>query len=302
MPSSPPPMQPPSMQPPPAAPPVSEPEPEPQAAPMPEPEPAPAPEPAIAPAAGTASEADEDAPLWDADVPESGEDDESVELSAEDESALDDLGSDVPGESLDPAATPADQAEAPRSEEVTETGDQDSVESGQTVRGAVAEPEPQARPEPEPEPGPEPAAEAPAPVPEPEPERASEPAPAPQIEPEPQVTTPPAIDNPMADAAPPDLELEAAPGPEPAPAANSDPKPIVDAPDISLFDEPPAKAKQTGAHKTPPTWPPTEDDDAYKPGRARVKNFVEKADLPEHMPLPRPTVYGGPKPDAEEGE
>src|SRR5690606_38119665 len=72
------------------------------------------------------------------------------------------------------------------------------------------------------------------------------------------------------------------------------PKKIVDAPDISLFEEPSAKANR--ATKPPPaSWPPADDSGAYRAGRAKVKNLlVDRGELPEHIPLPRPTVYGGP--------
>ena len=289
---------------------------------------APAPAEASAAAAPTPPETaaaaeDEDTPLWDGDDPEPGGDDDGVELSAEDEAVLDDLGAEVPGESLPAAPPPVEDSAADASTGETEAEDPDSVESGETIRDATAPPEPESAADTETRAGPEVEAAsgrepASSPVdeaePGPEPEPASPPvaeaAPGPEpvsppvaeAAPEPEVTTPPAADNPMADAAPPDQEFDSAQASEPEPEPRPEPKPIVDAPDISLFDEPPAKTNQTGAHKSPPSsWPPS--GDGFKPGRARVKNLiVEKADLPEHMPLPRPTVYGGPKPSADEGE
>ncbi|HEX2143604.1 MAG TPA: hypothetical protein VHG10_03750 [Glycomyces sp.] len=105
-------------------------------------------------------------------------------------------------------------------------------------------------------------------------------------------------DSPFMDAAPIDLpepvasaepeESEEAPKEGPKSAIESARKKIVNAPDISLFEEPSTK---TGAHQLPPaSWPP--EDEGYKPGRARVKNHLDRSELPEHIPLPRPTVYG----------
>ncbi|NUQ87527.1 MAG: hypothetical protein HOQ43_03570 [Glycomyces artemisiae] len=72
----------------------------------------------------------------------------------------------------------------------------------------------------------------------------------------------------------------------------------MNAPDISLFEEPSTK---TGAHKLPPaSWPPA-DEDGYRRGLARVKNHLDRSELPEHIPLPRPTVYGA-KPEDGDAE
>jgi hypothetical protein len=136
----------------------------------------------------------------------------------------------------------------------------------------------------------------PDPLPQPEPVPHPEPGPPfPRADVSPFSDAAP-FESPFADAAP--IEPEPTPEPEPAEEApeegpksevESTRKKIVNAPDISLFEEPPTK--RTGSHPLPPTLAPV-DPEGFRPGRARVRNLLDRSELPEHIPLPRPTVYG----------
>jgi hypothetical protein len=144
----------------------------------------------------------------------------------------------------------------------------------------------------------------PSPVPSPEP-LPPNPEPGPPMPPIPRVN-----DSPFSDAAPIDYpEPTPEPEPEPEPPALEEApeegpkseveaarKKIVNAPDISLFEEPSTK---TGAHQLP-TAKPVMETDGFKPGRARVKNLLDRSELPDHIPLPRPTVYGAKPAEGEE--
>jgi hypothetical protein len=111
-------------------------------------------------------------------------------------------------------------------------------------------------------------------------------------------------DSPFSDAAPieyPEPEAVAAATPEdapeegPKPAVEAARKKIVNAPDLSLFEEPSTK---TGAHQLP-TAKPVVETEGFRPGRAKVPNLLDRSELPEHIPLPRSTVYGA-KPAEDE--
>ncbi|SDE39635.1 hypothetical protein [Glycomyces harbinensis] len=166
---------------------------------------------------------------------------------------------------------------------------------------------PRPTPQPEPVPNPEPRPPSPQPAPDPLPQ------PEPVPHPEPGPPFPRVNDSPFSDAAPieefdaiepakptiDDGDTEDHPEEGPKSEIEASRKKIVNAPDISLFEEP--STKRTGSHQLPPSaWPPV-DGDGFAPGRAHVKNHLERSELPEHIPLPRPTVYGA-KPEAETGE